>query len=100
MAAEPLLHRDFDHVDCLLATSADCDDLDGRTRLVGRRDQDATTRELQLEGDAPGRFEDVHRRLLALVPARLAADAAPGDALPRTPNPVSGIDECGVIERK
>ena len=61
VAAEALFHRDFDLVDGVLASTADRDDLDGRVRLVGRRDQDATTRELDLEGDAPGRFEDVHR---------------------------------------
>ena len=60
VTTQAVVQRDLDLVDGVLAPSTDRDDLDGRAGLVGRRDQDATTRELDLEGDAPGRFEDVH----------------------------------------
>ena len=56
-----LVHRDLDLVECVLARRPTSHDLDGRPRLVGRRDHDASTRELDLEGDAPGSLEGLHR---------------------------------------
>jgi hypothetical protein len=98
-AAEALLHLDLDFVSGLLATPADGDDLDGRARFVGRRDQNAPTRELQLEGDAPGSVEDVHDASVLVLPAD-ATDASLALALAGRARPVFDVDEGGVVERK
>src|SRR5262249_2956002 len=62
VASGALVHRDLDLLDRVTATATESHDLDGRPRLVGRRDHDASTRELDLEGDTPGSVERVHRR--------------------------------------
>jgi hypothetical protein len=72
--AEPVLLFDANDVAALVLVGADRHvvyrvgaatvdryELDGRTWLVYRRDHDASTRQLDLEGDAPGRFEYGHR---------------------------------------
>jgi hypothetical protein len=100
VTTEALVHRDLDVVHCLLTTAADSDNLDGRARLVGRRDQDATTRELHVEGDAPGRFEGMHREPLDLVAVLAPSDPSAGRTLARAPYPRLRIDECRVVEGK
>jgi hypothetical protein len=99
MATEALLHRHLDLVDGVLAPAADRDHFDRGARLVGCRDQDATTRELDLEGDAPGRFEGVHRLLAPIAPHR-APDAGSGRSFTRRSNTVGRVDERGVVEWK
>jgi hypothetical protein len=53
-----------------------------------------------VEGDAPGRFEGMHREPLDLVPGLAPSDPSAGRTLARAPYPRLRIDECRVVERK
>jgi hypothetical protein len=101
MAPSALLHRDLDLVDRVLAPTTESDDVHGRLRLVGRRDHDPATRELDLEGDAPGSVKRRHRTALAVVAARRrAADADSCGARALGAHAIARVEKDGVVERE
>src|SRR5262249_34849230 len=99
VATAPLIHRHLDLVDGVLTTATEGDDLDCGARLVGGRHDHTTTREPDLEGDARGSLEDVHRAALLLAAGRSANARTRG----RTRSPaaaVADLEDGGVVERK
>src|SRR5262249_45377239 len=97
--APALVHRDLDVLDRVMATPTERHDVDSRLRQVGGRDYDATTRELDLEGDAPGSVEGGHRRL-APVAGGSSPDAAARRARCLGAHAVARVEKDGVVEWK
>src|SRR5262245_27576280 len=95
MSPATLIVRDLDLVERIGVTTAERHELDSRLRLVGRRDHDASTRELETEGDAPGSVEDLHARHLG---GAVPADPPAGRHLARPAHAIARIEELGVLE--